>query len=97
MDEINYRRFFDINDLAAIRLEEPDVFGAVHALIFDLIKRGVINGLRVGSSGWPLRAREILRGASRRLQRQSAAPNGRAIRDFRPTVLCRGRKDPDEK
>ena len=47
MDEINYRRFFDINDLAAIRVEDPEVFSAVHALIFDLVRRGHIRGLRV--------------------------------------------------
>ncbi len=47
MDEINYRRFFDVNDLAAIRVEDPEVFSAVHALIFDLVRRGDIRGLRV--------------------------------------------------
>jgi (1->4)-alpha-D-glucan 1-alpha-D-glucosylmutase len=47
MDEINYRRFFDINDLAAIRVENPEVFSAVHALIFDLVRQGDITGLRV--------------------------------------------------
>jgi (1->4)-alpha-D-glucan 1-alpha-D-glucosylmutase len=46
-DEINYRRFFDVNDLAAIRVEDPDVFQAVHARIFDLIERGYISGIRV--------------------------------------------------
>jgi (1->4)-alpha-D-glucan 1-alpha-D-glucosylmutase len=47
MDEINYRRFFDINDLAAIRVEDSEVFSAVHALIFDLVRQGHIRGLRV--------------------------------------------------
>lgn len=47
VDEINYRRFFDINDLAAIRVEEPVVFDAVHSLTFDLMKRGIVTGLRV--------------------------------------------------
>lgn len=47
MDEINYRRFFDINDLAAIRPELPEVFSAVHAKLFDLVSRGHITGLRV--------------------------------------------------
>ncbi|EMI21747.1 maltooligosyl trehalose synthase [Rhodopirellula maiorica SM1] len=47
VDEINYRRFFDINDLAAIRVEEPAVFDAVHSLTFDLLKRGIVTGLRV--------------------------------------------------
>src|SRR5690606_8042182 len=33
-DEINYRRFFDIADLAALRMENPDVFQATHQLVF---------------------------------------------------------------
>ncbi len=47
MDEINYRRFFDINDLAAIRVEDPEVFALVHALILDLVNNGHVTGLRV--------------------------------------------------
>jgi (1->4)-alpha-D-glucan 1-alpha-D-glucosylmutase len=46
-DEINYRRFFDINELAAIRVEEPAVFEAVHALTFRLLAEGKVNGLRI--------------------------------------------------
>lgn len=46
-DEINYRRFFDVNDLAAIRVEDPEVFAPVHAMIFDLVSKGHITGLRV--------------------------------------------------
>lgn len=46
-DEINYRRFFDVNQLAAIRVELPHVFQQVHELIFDLIKAGHIRGLRI--------------------------------------------------
>jgi (1->4)-alpha-D-glucan 1-alpha-D-glucosylmutase len=46
-DEINYRRFFDINDLAAIRAEDPDVFRAIHARIFELIEQGYVTGIRV--------------------------------------------------
>ncbi len=46
-DEINYRRFFDINELAAIRVEEPEVFAAVHRLIFQLMKHGQVTGLRI--------------------------------------------------
>jgi (1->4)-alpha-D-glucan 1-alpha-D-glucosylmutase len=46
-DEINYRRFFDINELAAIRVEEPQVFDAVHELILRLIERGFVTGLRI--------------------------------------------------
>jgi (1->4)-alpha-D-glucan 1-alpha-D-glucosylmutase len=46
-EEINYRRFFDINELAAIRMEEPEVFAETHRLIFRLVRDGVITGLRV--------------------------------------------------
>jgi len=46
-DEINYRRFFDINDLAALRMEDSSVFEMTHQLVFDLIANGRVNGLRI--------------------------------------------------
>ncbi len=46
-EEINYRRFFDINDLAAIRMENPAVFAAAHRLLFELAGGGVVSGLRI--------------------------------------------------
>jgi len=46
-EELNYRRFFDVDTLAAIRVEEPDVFDATHSLVVDLLKAGRIDGLRI--------------------------------------------------
>jgi (1->4)-alpha-D-glucan 1-alpha-D-glucosylmutase len=46
-DEINYRRFFDVNDLAAIRVEDPAVFATVHALPLALAARKVVTGFRI--------------------------------------------------
>ena len=46
-EEINYRRFFDINDLAAIRMELPEVFEDTHGLLFELVGSGAVNGLRI--------------------------------------------------
>jgi (1->4)-alpha-D-glucan 1-alpha-D-glucosylmutase len=46
-DEINYRRFFDINELAAVRVEEPAVFEALHALPLRLVEQGVVSGFRI--------------------------------------------------
>ncbi len=46
-EEINYRRFFDINELAAIRMEAPEVFAETHRLIFRLVGEGIVTGLRV--------------------------------------------------
>jgi 4-alpha-glucanotransferase/(1->4)-alpha-D-glucan 1-alpha-D-glucosylmutase len=46
-DDINYRRFFDINDLAALRPENEKVFNETHKLILDLVAQGKLDGLRV--------------------------------------------------
>jgi (1->4)-alpha-D-glucan 1-alpha-D-glucosylmutase len=46
-DDINYRRFFDINDLAGLRVEDPVVFEATHKFILSLIATGKVDGLRV--------------------------------------------------
>lgn len=46
-DEINYRRFFNINDMAAIRIETPEVFDAVHQRIVRMIAEGHVDGLRI--------------------------------------------------
>jgi (1->4)-alpha-D-glucan 1-alpha-D-glucosylmutase len=46
-EEINYRRFFDVNGLAAVRMENPALFEQAHALIFRLIDERKVNGLRL--------------------------------------------------
>jgi (1->4)-alpha-D-glucan 1-alpha-D-glucosylmutase len=46
-EEINYRRFFDVNDLAAIRMELPEVFDATHRLLLQLVRTGAVTGLRI--------------------------------------------------
>ena len=45
--EINYRRFFDIDELVGVRMEEPDVFEAAHRLVARLIAEGRVTGLRI--------------------------------------------------
>jgi (1->4)-alpha-D-glucan 1-alpha-D-glucosylmutase len=42
-----YRRFFDIDDLAGVRVEDPEVFDLVHGKVLELVRDGVIDGLRV--------------------------------------------------
>jgi (1->4)-alpha-D-glucan 1-alpha-D-glucosylmutase len=46
-DAINWRRFFDINGLIALRAERREVFGATHALVCELFAAGMIDGVRV--------------------------------------------------
>ncbi|HEY8795449.1 MAG TPA: malto-oligosyltrehalose synthase, partial [Gemmatimonadaceae bacterium] len=45
--EINYRRFFDINELVALRMEDPAVFGATHRRIIQWVKDAQLDGLRI--------------------------------------------------
>ncbi len=46
-DQINYRRFFDINELAGLRMERDEVFEATHALVLDLVAQRKVQGLRI--------------------------------------------------
>ena len=46
-DEINYRRFFDVNDLAALRMEHAPAFEATHRFVLDLAASAMIDGLRI--------------------------------------------------
>ncbi|MBD0370113.1 MAG: malto-oligosyltrehalose synthase [Pyrinomonadaceae bacterium] len=71
-DEINYRRFFDINELAAVRVEERPVFTAIHEVTFRLMKKGCITGLRIDHVDGLLDPEKYLRD----LQRACAAASG---------------------
>jgi (1->4)-alpha-D-glucan 1-alpha-D-glucosylmutase len=46
-EEINYRRFFDNNGLAAIRVEREDVFDEIHRLLLELVAAGIVTGVRI--------------------------------------------------
>ncbi|MET0366371.1 MAG: malto-oligosyltrehalose synthase [Sphingobium sp.] len=46
-DSLNWRRFFSINELAGVRVEDPAVFALSHRLYFDLFREGLIDGVRV--------------------------------------------------
>lgn len=68
-EEINYRRFFGLNDLVAVRVEDPQVFEATHALVFRLVAENKVNGLRVDHIDGlydPLEYLERLQGARKK-------------------------------
>jgi (1->4)-alpha-D-glucan 1-alpha-D-glucosylmutase len=80
-DEINWRRFFDINDLVAMRVEDDDVFAATHATLLRLYGEGLIDGVRIDHVDGLSRPREYCRKLRARLAaraRPADAPGGDA-------------------
>ena len=69
VDDINWRRFFDINELGALCMERPQVFTAVHSKILELVERGLIDGLRIDHIDGLLNPRAYCR----KLQRSAQA------------------------
>ncbi|MBT9333155.1 malto-oligosyltrehalose synthase [Paracidobacterium acidisoli] len=59
-EEINYRRFFDINDLAGLRMENPEVFAATHCLIRRMMARGQATGFRIDHADGLFNPRQYL-------------------------------------
>jgi (1->4)-alpha-D-glucan 1-alpha-D-glucosylmutase len=59
-EEINYRRFFDINDLIGLRMENPRVFAATHQLLRHLLAEDLIQGVRIDHSDGLLNPRQYL-------------------------------------
>jgi (1->4)-alpha-D-glucan 1-alpha-D-glucosylmutase len=94
-EEINYRRFFDVNDLAAIRMELPEVFEATHGLLFELIASGAVTGLRIDHPDGLYQPLEYLRKLQQRCSKvlNSKIPNdGRAIYLVAEKILMRDEK-----
>jgi (1->4)-alpha-D-glucan 1-alpha-D-glucosylmutase len=60
-EELNYRRFFDVDTLAAVRVEDPEVFDATHELLLDLVEQGALDGLRIDHPDGLYGPREYLR------------------------------------
>jgi (1->4)-alpha-D-glucan 1-alpha-D-glucosylmutase len=60
-EEINYRRFFDVNDLAGVRVERGEVFQATHRLILRLVREGKVTGLRIDHPDGLFHPRDYLR------------------------------------
>jgi (1->4)-alpha-D-glucan 1-alpha-D-glucosylmutase len=79
-DEINYRRFFDINELAALSMEREDVFNATHGLILRQLAEGRVDGVRVDHPDGLYDPRQYLR----RLQESYLVSRARRLFERRP-------------
>lgn len=80
-DDINYRRFFDVNGLAAVRMEDPAVFESSHALVMRWLAEGKVSGLRVDHPDGLAQPAQYFE----RLQHRYAA--ARAARGHEPRAL----------
>ena len=97
-DEINWRRFFDINELAGLRMEHANAFEGVHALIFRLYSEGLIDGVRVDHVDGLADPASYCRALRRRLdeltpQRPATVPRDRPYIVVEK-ILLRGEKLP---
>jgi (1->4)-alpha-D-glucan 1-alpha-D-glucosylmutase len=72
-EEINYRRFFDVNELAGVRVELPEVFQETHRLILRLVREEKVTGLRIDHPDGLFHPRDYLRD----LQRETAGLEAR--------------------
>jgi (1->4)-alpha-D-glucan 1-alpha-D-glucosylmutase len=86
-DDINWRRFFDVNELGGLRVERSAVFEATHAKIFELISTGLVDGLRVDH----IDGLADPRGYCRKLRRRvNALAPGRHVPIFVEKILGEG-------
>jgi (1->4)-alpha-D-glucan 1-alpha-D-glucosylmutase len=92
-EEINYRRFFDINSLGAICVEDPLVFEETHQLVLSLVASGKINGLRIDHADGLLDPEAYFI----RLQSRIAAefPSGKPLYVIAEKILIKAEKLPD--
>jgi (1->4)-alpha-D-glucan 1-alpha-D-glucosylmutase len=84
-DEINWRRFFDVNALAGIRAELPHVFEATHRTVLRLYAEGLIDGVRIDHVDGLADPRGYLRKLRRRMQAEGA-PRDAALQTGEPLI-----------
>jgi malto-oligosyltrehalose synthase len=80
-EALNWRRFFDVNELAGLRIEDPVVFEEVHSTTFRLFREGLIDGLRIDHVDGLADPRGYCRRLRRRLE---------ALAEHRPPSLRNG-------
>lgn len=86
-DDINWRRFFDINELGGLRVERPVVFEETHAKIFELLAEGLVDGLRIDHVDGLANPRGYCRRLRRRVDRLNAARPPEAAQSHIPIYV----------
>ncbi|HEU5323167.1 MAG TPA: malto-oligosyltrehalose synthase, partial [Methylomirabilota bacterium] len=94
-EEINYRRFFDVNELAALRVEDPEVFAATHRLLFRLVREGTVTGLRIDHPDGLYAPAEYFRRLQRNCARERGEGDASAFYVVAEKILAPGEQLPD--
>ncbi|MBD9484086.1 malto-oligosyltrehalose synthase [Pseudomonas sp. PDM14] len=99
-DDINWRRFFDITELGGLRVEQAVVFEATHAKIFELIERGLVDGLRIDHVDGLANPRAYCRRLRRRvdslLDKRPPLLHGQPFPIYVEKILGHGEQLPDD-
>jgi (1->4)-alpha-D-glucan 1-alpha-D-glucosylmutase len=93
--EINYRRFFNIDELVALRMEDPEVFAHTHALVLAWVAEGFADGLRVDHVDGlrdPLAYLQRLRAALGERRPASGADDARRVPVYVEKILSPGER-----
>jgi (1->4)-alpha-D-glucan 1-alpha-D-glucosylmutase len=93
-EDINYRRFFDINDLAAIRVEREEVFAGTHRLLLSLVEQGLVTGVRIDHVDGLYDPGAYLQRLGARLREASARRTDREIPIYVEKILEEGESLP---
>lgn len=95
--DVNYRRFFDVNELICLRVEQADVFEATHRLVLQFVADGLVDGLRVDHVDGLLEPRRYLERLRAAVEdRRPASPRAAHFPIFVEKILAEGERLPAE-
>ena len=95
--EINYRRFFDVNTLAGLRVEDPEVFAAIHRLLAALLAEGCVTGVRIDHADGlfdPAKYFEMLQDLAAEAAGEPRRPDARPLFVVAEKILSGGERLP---
>ena len=95
-EEINYRRFFDINSLAAIQVNQENVFVETHELLLELFQKGILDGVRIDHIDGLASPGEYSQRLRKGIEEAEQAPGSKRLSD-RPAIFVEKILGHDEK
>jgi len=95
--DVNYRRFFDVNELICLRVEQADVFEATHRLVLQFVADGLVDGLRVDHVDGLLEPRRYLERLRAAIDaRRPVSPRAGHFPIFVEKILAEGERLPPD-